>query len=261
MEKYKRNKYVRNLIWLPLMLFFIIGCNDKKECEKKFYQNGKLKEEICQENGVYHERGYDIEGNILGESIIDKEGKKQGLYKEYFINGKIKIIAQYSDDSLNGVLKAYFENGNIKQEAVYSNGKKNGYYKLYYSNNKLKMDAICENGVALYYKQFDSVGTLKKEYHGLKVQPIQGDTISKGTSYKAKILLVGALDRNKKWELSTLLSSPNSSSIRHPLSNNNSIAQFESPKLNTAGECDLYIFSTIDTYNDSIMLVQRFYVK
>lgn len=152
--------------------------------------------------------------------------------------------------------------GGVEQEGYYKNGKKDGSYKFYYPNGHIQQDEIWENGIALYYKKFDSLSRVTEEYHSIKILS-DSDTINKGETYKAKILLVGSLENNKKWDTFVLFSGPglNGTSTRKPINNNGREAVYESPQLNTSGEYYFLAFSTIDKYNDSTLLQRHIFVK
>ena len=113
--------------------------NDKKEgVSYAYYPNGKIKEEAyysdSKRNGITHE--FDEKGAMISvltyksgvltdrEKINrkDQKGLKQGLWRTFYDNGKIKSEAEYRDDILNGPYKEYDEEGNIKVLLEYANG-------------------------------------------------------------------------------------------------------------------------------------------
>ena len=54
---------------------------------------------------------------------VDKNKLKQGVWKEFYPNGKIHFERVYVDDQLNGYYKEYEENGNLRFAIRYENGK------------------------------------------------------------------------------------------------------------------------------------------
>jgi uncharacterized protein len=113
--------------------------NDKKEgLSKDFYENGKIKEEAAYKNNSknglakeYNEDGLIITLNTYKNGVLidrqkinrkDSNGLKQGIWIEYFADGKAKKETNYRDDILEGSYKEYDENGGIKLHLEYKNG-------------------------------------------------------------------------------------------------------------------------------------------
>ncbi len=53
---------------------------------------------------------------------LDNFGKKQGIWKDFYSNGKIKIYANYVDNLLNGYYREYDEQGQVIVNKRYING-------------------------------------------------------------------------------------------------------------------------------------------
>jgi antitoxin component YwqK of YwqJK toxin-antitoxin module len=95
----------------------------------------------------YNINNYIIEGKYV-------EGKRDGLWKEYFPGGILRFSGSYIDDNPNGKHYYYWENGKMKEEGNYIMGKREGewlkyefegnlFLKLYYKNGKeLKYDGV-----------------------------------------------------------------------------------------------------------------------
>jgi antitoxin component YwqK of YwqJK toxin-antitoxin module len=78
--------------------------------EISFYQNDTL-----------HDALYSFyKSGILKESSKVVQGKKEGIYKLYYPNGKIKLEAHYSNDICKGYSTEYYNNGKIKYTGNYS---------------------------------------------------------------------------------------------------------------------------------------------
>jgi len=104
-------------------------------------------------------------GNIMEEYTVNKEQKKNGEYKLYFENGKVKETATYQNDQLIGVRTMYYENGNIETEENYTEPNVlNGEYKTYYDNGQLKLVKIYKNNaIQGTLKVFYPTGKIKEE--------------------------------------------------------------------------------------------------
>jgi antitoxin component YwqK of YwqJK toxin-antitoxin module len=113
--------------------------NDKKEgVSYQYFSNGQLKEEAHfvnnKKSGITRE--FDLDGQLITvltykngylverEKLnrTDENGLKQGLWRTFYTNGRIKSEAFYQDDLLTGPFKEYDEDGNIKVMLQYAAG-------------------------------------------------------------------------------------------------------------------------------------------
>lgn len=94
-----------------------------------------------------------------------KNGKENGIEKEYYKNGRLKRETPYTDGKANGIEKKYYENGRLKGETPYTDGKLNGVVKEYYETGELLREAPYKNGehdgVA---KIYDKNGQLREKH-------------------------------------------------------------------------------------------------
>jgi len=114
--------------------------NDKRAGKSYYYyETGQLKEVVDyldnKKNGNYVE--YDRKGNVItlqryiNGALVERErinrldqgGLKQGVWKEFYENGRVKREASYKDDQLNGYYKEYDENGEVKVLLQYTEGR------------------------------------------------------------------------------------------------------------------------------------------
>ena len=79
---------------------------------------------------------------------------------EYFKNGKVKSIKNYTHGLLNGPIKTYFSNGKIKFEGVYEFSHLKGECITYYSNGRIKNVEIWKNWKLLKTKKYNKSGKL-----------------------------------------------------------------------------------------------------
>ena len=82
------------------------------------------------------------ENGKLEHEISYKNGKIEGLAKEYYPNGKLKSEENYVDGQLNGKAITYYENGNIEYEENYKDGKLEGEIVFYDENGNMELKAI-----------------------------------------------------------------------------------------------------------------------
>jgi uncharacterized protein len=96
----------------------------------------------------------------------DETGKKQGVWKEFFEDGKIKEEKKYKDDVIDGYVKSYDKKGNLANTQKFSNGKqvnnppelaKLDVYKDFYDDGTMKYEGGYINGMPVgthyHYRQ------------------------------------------------------------------------------------------------------------
>lgn len=74
-------------------------------------------------------------------------GKKTGLWKTYYANGKTKSEIEYKNNRPNGLFKTYYDNGQVEEEGTWKGTFYTGSFKRYYSN-----------GVVAQEKNFNTAG-------------------------------------------------------------------------------------------------------
>jgi len=116
---------------------------------KGAYQNGKA-------TGVhrkYDEKGevvsailYD-QGTKLAEGIVDEQGRKQGPWKFFYIDGSLKAEGSYKDDLKIGSWRYFFEDNTLEQEGRYNAGAASGEWNWYYTNGEVRRTEEFYNGL------------------------------------------------------------------------------------------------------------------
>jgi antitoxin component YwqK of YwqJK toxin-antitoxin module len=146
--------------------------NDKKEGNTLYFTKSKLIRLVPfidgKENGVGKE--FDIDGTLISlvyykSGFISRQerinrrdflGRRQGLYKSFFDNTlKERVIANYTDDKLNGYYKEFNERGDIVKNEKWIDGvlqkntketRKLDIRKDYYDSGTLKSVSTYYNG-------------------------------------------------------------------------------------------------------------------
>jgi len=97
---------------------FTANGNDYERLEKSFNNDGLLEGQMISflENGNCSFQG-DYKNGL-------KHGLKQGLFKYYHKNGKIRATTQYLKDTLHGIVTKFDENGNQIRMEKYIKGKR-----------------------------------------------------------------------------------------------------------------------------------------
>ena len=85
------------------------------------YQNGKLQGMV---------RKYYSDGRV-SEELEWVEGQKQGLWKQYYESGALRLTAYYQDDLLNGIYEVNFRNGKPEIRGEMLDGRSHGTWKYF----------------------------------------------------------------------------------------------------------------------------------
>jgi len=135
--KRKKMKITPKFLTLLCLLLLLTGCIKTK---RELYKNRHLKSEthyrFGKETGTttYYHKHYPTK--IM--EVEMKRGKRNGTFTERFFDGKIKLLAYYKNDLLEGVETHYHRNGNRSMETHYTKGLKNGPVTSWYFNGVVK---------------------------------------------------------------------------------------------------------------------------
>ena len=78
-----------------------------------------------------------------------KNGKKDGIQKKWYENNQLEMIYHYSTGKLDGVQKKWHKNGSLKGEWFYKNDKLHGIIKEWYLNGNLKFSKKYDEGILI----------------------------------------------------------------------------------------------------------------
>lgn len=141
--------------------------SNKKTKQITPYKNGKpdgLAYEYSKDSvliAIYKYQG-GILSNIERFNKTDETGKKQGVWKEFYEDGKLKEEKRFKDGVLDGYIKTYDAKGNLNNTQKFNNGKevknapelaKLDVYKDYFDDGTLKYEGGYINGmpVGIHY--------------------------------------------------------------------------------------------------------------
>jgi hypothetical protein len=203
---------------LILLLFLAIACNKKSESNQSpqnvapgatanpaataslgDYQVEPLEGSDLQlaakksAAGFPAERGYMLNGKREGawmtyHDIPGDEGrlkslatyrndKLEGVYLEFSNKGQVKLIAHYVNDLLDGQWARY-EWGATIEEADYKAGQMHGVYKQYGEGSKLLKEIQFVNGKQDgFFRQYDDTGKLVIEYQYKNGEKVGGGLV------------------------------------------------------------------------------------
>jgi antitoxin component YwqK of YwqJK toxin-antitoxin module len=106
----------------------VVNKAGKKDGVSTFYgENGRVVATEIYRNGY-----------LLKKGIIDKKGVLQGVWEEFYLNGKIKSKGEYKNGKKYSRWEYYFTTGKIEQKGSYdSNGQYTGEWIWYYDNGNV----------------------------------------------------------------------------------------------------------------------------
>lgn len=98
--------------------------------------NGKRQGKWIVYNRLVNKPCYTAEQKV--EEGVYAEGKKTGLWTEYYCNNNMKSKITFENNRPSGYAIMYHENGKIKEEGLWKNNRWVGDYKLYYENGQVQ---------------------------------------------------------------------------------------------------------------------------
>ena len=125
----------------------------------------------------------------------NKEGKL--VMQNFYPNGKIKIEAEFKNDSIqDGRYKRFYENGILESEGYYKDNDQYGEWKFYYENRNIKSYVFFnDKGKQYYLRKYDENGKLIKSMGiGLIEGVMNDDKVKAGEIYQCDITVVNPPD-------------------------------------------------------------------
>ena len=113
--------------------------------QHEYYPNGRIKREASfrdnKREGVW--RDFDEEGNVVnsqtyqngvlvGQGIVDTDGKRRGKYKEFYSDSTLRAEGLFVDGLRTGEWKFFYHNGQIQEIGNYKEGEPDGIWTWYY---------------------------------------------------------------------------------------------------------------------------------
>lgn len=111
-------------------------------------------------------------GKVVGEGIVEKNGLKNGFWKEYYQTGELKSEGKYKNNTKIGEWKYYHKNGQLEQTGFYINGKPDGEWNWFYKSGNLLRKEIyiegLEEGISVEYSDSGAIITKGNYEEGMK---------------------------------------------------------------------------------------------
>ena len=72
--------------------------------------------------------------------------KKNGGYKEYFEDGKLKFSSAMKNNDLDGITIIYHPEGTMWMKGIYKNGLREGTWNIFKADGSKETDEVYKNG-------------------------------------------------------------------------------------------------------------------
>lgn len=139
----------------------------KHGSSKSYYSDGSLKDDFTYKNGKVHSFALTYEDRDC-ESPSRwnyNEGKKEGLVIKYHANCTLWYQGYFKDgEHEDGLWEEFFDNGKISKIGLYKDGKEEGWWEDYHylCQNNLEVRAFFKNGVPTIGEEYNCDGSLKE---------------------------------------------------------------------------------------------------
>jgi antitoxin component YwqK of YwqJK toxin-antitoxin module len=108
-----------------------------------------------------------VHGNALECYYLN--GKENGLYKRFYLNGTLRDSGQYRDDYEDGEWKYFDISGSILKKCNYKAGKLIDTYREYYPNGKIKIEGTYRQAEGLIKVRSVAAGSGKSRVYDKKI--------------------------------------------------------------------------------------------
>ena len=100
-------------------------------------------------------------GRIVAEGIFTDAGQRQGIWKEYYSDGKLKATGRYADDKKEQLWKFYYRSGQLEQVGKYIDNQPDSLWRWYHINgNLLREERFYQTLPDGLYTEFDLQGNI-----------------------------------------------------------------------------------------------------
>ena len=86
------------------------------------------------------------DGQLDLMGMLDKDGKRVGLYTSWYENGQKEREENYKDGELDGLFTRWDQNGQKRTKQTYKDGKIDGLWTRWYSNGQKEIEGTLKDG-------------------------------------------------------------------------------------------------------------------
>lgn len=106
------------------------------------------------QNGIHYE--FNKHGILVTEGKM-VDGRREGVWREYYDTGELAIMQNYVDGEPNGKFTSYHLNGMKWSEGTHSKGRCTGVFRVYNENGDLVRTMKYQDGTLIEEKEFPEV--------------------------------------------------------------------------------------------------------
>ena len=100
-------------------------------------------------------------GKVVGEGVVDPEGRRQGKWKEYYDTGELRSEGSYKDDRREAEWVFFYRDGKEEQRGAYRKGLPDGDWRWLHRNGQLWREEVFyegrEDGISIEYNDTGAV--------------------------------------------------------------------------------------------------------
>lgn len=121
---------------------------------------------------------------------VQPQEEDDGIQREYWNNGKLKLEAHYAEGKLDGPYKTWYDNGQMFQDGQYAEGMMDGSWLVFYPNGQLASKALYDKGTGKQtcYNEdgciIMEVNYVDNEKHGREVHYAWDGTVVEEVEYR-----------------------------------------------------------------------------
>lgn len=163
----KRNLKINFFSIIGIVLLLAFSCSPRKtdSLETHYYADGGIDSVVPRRNDTIHgiiKRFY-RNGKVKEERPYIM-GYLEGVRRGYYENGEIEYEISYKNNNLHGLSAHYTEDGMIELELNFLNGREFGSAKGFYENGKIeKYNCFDFDSHNRYLIKYDSTGEITRE--------------------------------------------------------------------------------------------------
>ena len=131
---------MKNIKIISLLVLIVIVFSACTRTKVEYFDDGSVKSSIPSRFGKEHGlcKYYFINApHPVKIEMEMKNGKRNGSFVKYYINGKLETRSTYQNDELEGLEENYHIKGYKISTVNYLHGKKHGLYTLYHPNGEI----------------------------------------------------------------------------------------------------------------------------
>jgi antitoxin component YwqK of YwqJK toxin-antitoxin module/Tfp pilus assembly protein PilF len=226
-----------------------------------FKNDGKPINSFGAADGTFAVKYYYPTGELMTEGAY-KNGSYSGEWKYYTRFGKVKQIAFYDQNKMQGLVKDYYPTGELKAEKEYNDDQLHGYVVTYHRNGKKMEEGWYQNGVQeQQWKGYHLDGSVQSDYYYLSGS-LTDDALDYGLD--GKVNVTTTFDQYGVKEVKRHLSNGATKSNKKTVGPSTVIEDLypsNKPKVKYTISCGKYIDDLIKYYPDGSPFIKNSFVS